>query len=78
MKDNGKDFAIIRTWHSYGKVDDSGIQSIKNARSAGISYVDAYLFPCRSKRADVQVADMIAALDKAKEETESPFLNRNL
>ena len=55
MKDNGKDFAIIRTWRSFGKVDDNGIISIQNARKAGISYVDAYLFPCRSMGAKEQV-----------------------
>jgi hypothetical protein len=39
-------FGIVRVYQSYGAVDPNGAQTIKNARSAGIPYVDGYIFPC--------------------------------
>ena len=46
--DNGYDFAIARVYEELGHVDPNGAQTIKNARAAGIDYVDGYIFPCLS------------------------------
>ncbi len=51
LKSHGVNFANIRAWHSYGAFDTNSIQQIKNARTAGISSVDVYLFPCKGKPA---------------------------
>ncbi|GMR41027.1 hypothetical protein PMAYCL1PPCAC_11222, partial [Pristionchus mayeri] len=47
-RDNGYSFYISRIYRSNGAVDTTGIQNIKNAWSAGLSHVDAYIFPCHS------------------------------
>ncbi len=39
-------FAIPRGFKSVGDHDANGAQNIKNARAAGIKYVDYYIFPC--------------------------------
>jgi len=46
MRSGGVAFAIVRAYQSGGHVDANAAASIKNARSAGIQYVDAYIFPC--------------------------------
>ncbi|GMR41028.1 hypothetical protein PMAYCL1PPCAC_11223, partial [Pristionchus mayeri] len=48
LKDNGYSFYISRIYRSNGAIDTTGIQNIKNAWSAGLSFVDAYIFPCHS------------------------------
>jgi hypothetical protein len=51
MKSNGMSFVIPRAWCSYGGADANGPTNVKNARAAGIAYVDIYMFPCRGKSA---------------------------
>jgi hypothetical protein len=51
MKGKGMSFAVPRAWCSYGGADSHGKTNVNNARSAGIPYVDVYMFPCRSKSA---------------------------
>merc|ERR1711871_198318 len=46
LKQQGFDFAVARGYQSVGRVDPNAAASIKNARAAGIQYVDAYIFPC--------------------------------
>jgi len=52
-------FAVVRTYQSNGHVDANGANTIKNARAAGIPYVDAYHFPSTGVNAKTQVADNI-------------------
>ena len=59
FKSNGMSFAIPRAYKSYGTFDSNAINNIKNARAAGIQYVDVYMFPCRGKSASDQVSDLI-------------------
>jgi len=40
------EFAIPRVYRSGGSVDTTGVASIGTALSAGIKYVDGYVFPC--------------------------------
>mmetsp|Transcript_2813 Transcript_2813/g.6055 ORF Transcript_2813/g.6055 Transcript_2813/m.6055 type:complete len:250 (+) Transcript_2813:100-849(+) len=42
------EFAIPRVYKSGGSVDTTGVASIGTALSAGIKYVDGYVFPCVS------------------------------
>ena len=46
MKNLTYDFISVRAWHSYGAVDTAACTSLKNAKSAGITTRDVYLFPC--------------------------------
>jgi hypothetical protein len=50
---------------SYGAFDSHGLQNVKNARAAGIPYVDVYMFPCRGKSAADQVHDLINNMGSA-------------
>jgi len=60
MKNSGVgSFVIVRTYQSNGRVDPNGANTIKNARAAGISYVDAYHFPDTKLNAKQQVTDNI-------------------
>ena len=54
-KNAGIDFAIPRSYMSYGAFDNNGPANVRNARAAGIPYVDVYMFPCRAKPAADQV-----------------------
>lgn len=54
MKSNGYQFAIIRGYCSFGGIDHNAVQSLKNAKAAGL-ITDIYMFPCRSKSAQTQV-----------------------
>jgi GH25 family lysozyme M1 (1,4-beta-N-acetylmuramidase) len=51
MKNAGMNFAIPRAYCSYGGNDANAVNNVNHARSAGIPYVDVYMFPCRSKSA---------------------------
>jgi hypothetical protein len=62
MKSNGMNFAIPRAYCSYGGADANGKNNVNNARSAGIPYVDVYMFPCRSKSATTQVNELMSSL----------------
>jgi len=46
LRDNGYTFAIIRCYCSTGNPDSSCPQSVANAWSGGMEYVDIYMFPC--------------------------------
>ena len=61
-KNNGISFAIPRAYMSYGAFDTNAIANVQNARAAGIPYVDIYMFPCRGKSADSQVADLVSRM----------------
>lgn len=39
-------FAITRSYQSFGQPDPNAASNIANAKAAGIQYVDAYHFPC--------------------------------
>lgn len=60
------EFAIPRVYRSSGSVDPNGAQTIKNARAAGIKYVDGYIFPCApcnaTKGAGAQVREAVEHL----------------
>ena len=58
MKNNGYSFAIIRGYCSFGGIDTHAVQSLTNAKSAGL-ITDIYMFPCRGKSATAQVDEMI-------------------
>ncbi len=47
LKNNGVKFGIVRIYQSTGRPDPNAVKTIKNARNAGISYVDGYIFPCK-------------------------------
>lgn len=63
MKSQGTSFVIVRGYKSSGTVDSYAVANLKNARSAGIKYVDVYMFPCRGKNATTQVNQMMAAIN---------------
>ena len=65
LKSNGVNFVITRAWKSYGAYDSIAIGNINNARSAGIPYVDVYMFPCRGQSAASQVNSLISSLGSA-------------
>ncbi|GAM21639.1 hypothetical protein SAMD00019534_048140 [Acytostelium subglobosum LB1] len=48
LKDNGYTFAVVRCWESVGQPDSNCPHSLDNAWAAGLSHVDAYIFPCYS------------------------------
>ncbi|KAK0394628.1 hypothetical protein QR680_000845 [Steinernema hermaphroditum] len=50
LLNNNFKFFIARVWKSTGNYDTVGIQNIKNARAAGIPYVDGYIIPCLKQR----------------------------
>merc|ERR1711924_7862 len=57
-------FVIPRVYRSSGSLDPNGAQTIKNARAAGIKYVDGYIFPCAtcSKSGGDQVRETVEHL----------------
>lgn len=61
MKSNGYQFAIIRGYCSFGGMDTHAVQSLINARNAGL-ITDIYMFPCRGKSATAQVDEMIKSI----------------
>ncbi|CDW81675.1 glycosyl hydrolases family 25 protein [Stylonychia lemnae] len=65
LKSAGYNFAIPRAWCSYGGFDKNALQNIHNAKAAGITYVDVYMFPCRGKSASEQVSELVSSLGSA-------------
>jgi hypothetical protein len=61
LKSNGYGFAIVRGYCSFGGIDHNAVQSLTNAKAAGL-ITDVYLFPCRSKSPATQVDEMFAAI----------------
>ncbi len=64
MKSSGYTFVILRGYCSYGGVDHNAVQSLKNARAAGL-ITDIYMFPCRGKSAQAQVDEMVSGIDSS-------------
>jgi GH25 family lysozyme M1 (1,4-beta-N-acetylmuramidase) len=64
MKSSGYNFAIIRGYCSFGGPDHNAVQSLRNAKGAGL-ITDIYMFPCRGKSATAQVDDMMANIDSS-------------
>ncbi len=52
--------AVLSRVHPPGQPDPNAVANIRNAREAGIEYVDVYIFPCPkcSKSASEQVKEM--------------------
>src|SRR5688572_20790840 len=46
MKNAGNDFAILQAWNGGYKLNTNYAQNIRNAKAAGIQYVDIYAFVC--------------------------------
>jgi hypothetical protein len=61
LKNNGYSFVIPRAYYCYGAVDVHVVQTLQNARAAGM-VTDIYMFPCKSKSASAQVDQMMAAI----------------
>lgn len=66
MVQNGKSFAVVRGYCSYGGVDPNAANSVKNFWDGGMSHVDVYLFPCPAKPAAEQVNALVSAMKSAK------------
>ncbi|CAF5158225.1 unnamed protein product, partial [Rotaria magnacalcarata] len=76
LNDNGYTFAIVRAYRSVGVVDSNSAQTIKNARAAGFTRVDAYLFPCfPCGDAPQQVIEVIDYLREERAEIDRLWLN---
>ena len=56
-KNNGWDFVIVRSYCSFGGVDNNAPNTLAAARAAGLPYRDIYHFPCTSVAASTQIAD---------------------
>eukprot|EP00761_Pharyngomonas_kirbyi_P012006 gb/GECH01012033.1/.p1 GENE.gb/GECH01012033.1/~~gb/GECH01012033.1/.p1 ORF type:complete len:222 (+),score=42.63 gb/GECH01012033.1/:1-666(+) len=61
LKNNGFDFAIVRGYHSTGRVDTAMPASVKNAWNGGMGHVDIYMFPCPKcgKSGKQQMAELV-------------------
>ncbi|CAF3328867.1 unnamed protein product [Rotaria socialis] len=76
LNDNGYKFAVVRAYRSVGIVDSNSAQTIKNARAAGFTHVDAYLFPCfPCGDAPQQVIEVIDYLREERAEIDRLWLN---
>ncbi len=62
FKEKGVKLAIVRGFRSYGALDPNAAQTLKNARSQGLT-TDIYMFPCRGKTAQSQVDAMFSGID---------------
>ena len=57
-KGKGWDFVIVRSYCSFGGVDDNAPRTLQAAKDAGIQYRDVYHFPCHGK---VSAEDQVKA-----------------
>ena len=64
VRGKGWDFAIVRSYLSYGAPDGNAPASLDRIKAAGIPYHDAYHFPCRGKSASAQVQEDVNAVGK--------------
>lgn len=61
IKKAGYSFVIPRGYCSFGGIDQHAVQSLTNAKNAGLS-TDVYMFPCRGKSATSQVDEMVSKI----------------
>lgn len=54
IKKDGYSFVIARGYCSFGGIDHNAVQSLTNAKNAGLT-THTYMFPCRGKSATAQV-----------------------
>lgn len=64
FKKNGFSFVIARGYCSFGGIDHNAVQSLTNAKKAGLT-THMYMFPCRGKSASAQVDEMIKAIPES-------------
>lgn len=62
MKNLGYYHSIIRAYHSYGAIDTTAPENIRQSNYVGMS-TDVYMFPCRGKSAVTQSNELIDFLD---------------
>ena len=62
MHANGRDFAIVRAWKSYGAFDDAAPGSVAAFWAGGFKDVDVYAFPCAGRPALPQMSALNASL----------------
>ena len=63
-KRSGMDFLIVRCYQSFGAPDPRALESLNNAKAAGIKKRDVYHFPCRGKNPAQQVQESMNAVGK--------------
>uniref|UniRef100_A0A914CFR1 Lysozyme n=1 Tax=Acrobeloides nanus TaxID=290746 RepID=A0A914CFR1_9BILA len=68
LSNNGYSFFVARAWKSYGNYDETGIQNIKNARAAGWTDTDAYIFPCLESSCAPPANQVEATIDQLRAE----------
>ncbi len=56
-KSNGWSFVIVRSYCSFGGVDNNAPATLNAAEAGGIAYRDVYHFPCIGVAASTQVSD---------------------
>ncbi|CAJ0576894.1 unnamed protein product, partial [Mesorhabditis spiculigera] len=64
LKKDGYDFYVARVWQEINNYDTSGIQNIKNARAAGFTDVDGYIYPCLRSNCPAGANQVEAVIDK--------------
>jgi len=67
LRNSGYQFFVARVWTSNGNYDMTGFQNIKNARDAGMPYVDGYIFPCLSTSCAHAANQVQATVDHLRE-----------
>ena len=61
----GLDWAVISAFHSFGAFDNTSLVNLETAQKADIEMTDVYMFPCRGKDPNVQVAALTRGLANA-------------